>query len=55
MLVIRITVVVVDFGHPRDSSHGVEVWGGIGMTLNIKSSVDPFQRQKQGLGCTLMQ
>lgn len=30
--VIKITVVVVDFYHPKNSFHAMDVWGGIGQS-----------------------
>lgn len=52
--VTKVTAVAVDFDHPKNSFHGVDVWGAIGTIFSIKSYVDPFQSQKQGLGCALM-
>lgn len=44
--VTKTTAVVVDFDCPKDSFHGVDVWGAIGTVFSIKSYVDPFQSQK---------
>lgn len=44
--VTKTTAMVVDFDRPKNSFHGVDVWGAIGTVFSIKSYVDPFQSQK---------